>query len=268
MTRRWVAALAAGWMLVACGGNSLPPGDTQDPPENVLPGDPVDPGGPPDDGGNDNGDDEEPAASTSLWPLTAGSTWVYQITGDRTHGDFRKTVTVVGPREVPEMQPAMTAVLVHSRQDRTATGSVYEEYSYQVELTNGLVVRLREEDHKDGDKVRTTTWAPATVKSLSRIPESLPWSNRNGVQELTVLGDGSEEESDPTYEWRVLETGLTVTTPAGTFTNVIKVQRDKLNDRGEVKVDKVRYYWLAPGVGKIREEGERTEELISYDIKK
>ena len=26
--------------------------------------------------------------------------------------------------------------------------------------------------------------------------------------------------------------------------------------------------WLAPGVGKIREEGERTEELSAYDIKK
>lgn len=267
MTRRWMAALAAGWMLVACGGNSLPPGDTQDPPDDVLPGDPVDPGDPPDNG--DNGDDEQPAASTSLWPLTTGSTWVYAITNDGPNGNYQKTVTVVGPREVPELRPAMNAVLVHSRQDRTAIGIVYEEYSYQLELTDGTVVRLREEDFKDGEKVRTTTWKPATVKSLARIPESLPWKSTNGVQELTVMGDGSEEESDPTYEWRVLETGLTMTTSAGTFTNVVKVQRDKLNDRGEVKLDKVRYYWLAPGVGKIREESEeRTEELISFDIKK
>jgi cell wall assembly regulator SMI1 len=138
-----------------------------------------------------------------------------------------------------------------------------------VELTEGIVVRVREEDFKNGQQVRTTTWRPATVKAVSRIPESLPWTNKNDVRELTVMGDGSEEESDPTYQWTVVEKGLTVTTKAGTFTHVIKVQRDKLNDKGEVKLDKVRYYWLAPGVGKIREESEeRTEELVSFDVKK
>ncbi|CAM4136492.1 hypothetical protein GTZ93_23765 [Corallococcus exiguus] len=33
---------------------------------------------------------------------------------------------------------------------------------------------------------------------------------------------------------KVLEKDVTVTTPAGTFTNAIKVQRGKLNERGEV----------------------------------
>ncbi|MBZ4417034.1 hypothetical protein [Myxococcus sp. RHSTA-1-4] len=273
MTRRWVAALAAGWMLVACGGGgSLPPGpgaDSREPPTTNpdgsidLPGDPV----PPDDPGPSGDPEDPPARPASLWPLTAGSTWVYDIK-DPVHGDFQKHVTVLGQREVPDTQGKMTATLVHSRQDRLLSGVVYEEYSWQLELTNGLVVRLREEDHKDGNPVRTTTWSPATVKSLARVPESLPWTYQSEVQELTVLGDGSRQNTDPTYNWRVVEQGLTVRTKAGTFTNVIKVQRDKLNDKGEVKADKVRYYWLAPGVGKIREEGERLEELSSYDVKK
>ncbi|MFP2933613.1 hypothetical protein ACLESO_52445 [Pyxidicoccus sp. 3LG] len=267
MTRRWVAALAAGWVLVACGGGgSLPPGpddNSNNPPltDPILPGDPVNPDDPPKDP-----DDENPAAPASLWPLTTGSTWVYDIEDD-VHGNFKKYVTVLGPREVPDTQGKMTGVLVHSRQDRTLSG-VYEEYSWQLELTNGLVVRLREEDHKDSQKIRTTTWSPATVKSLARAPGSLPWSYQSAVRELVVMGDGSTDDKDPTYNWRVVETGLTMTTKAGTFTDVIKVQRDKLNDAGEVKEDKVRTYWLAPGVGKIREEGERTEELSSYDVKK
>ena len=273
MTRRWVAALAAGWVLVACGGGgSLPPGpgdQTQDPPMTNpdgsidLPGDPVPPG---DDPPGNPGEDP-PAKPATPWPLTTGSSWVYDI-DDGPNGKYRKYVTVVGEQEVPDTQGKMKGMLVHSRQDRTLSGVVYEEYSWQVELTNGLVVRLREEDHKDGDRVRTTTWSPATVKSLARVPESLPWSYQSAVQELTVLGDGSKENTDPTYNWRVVEKGLTVTVKAGTFTDVIKVQRDKLNDRGEVKEDKVKYYWLAPGVGKIREEGERIEELVHYDVKK
>lgn len=264
MTRRWMAALAAGWVLVACGGGgSLPPGPegTQQQPPPELPGTPVDPGTPVEPGPVT----PDPSKQT-LWPLTEGSTWVYEIEEDFTR--YQKTVKVVGRRDVPETQPVMPAMLVHSRQDRVG-GLVYEEFSYQVELTEGIVVRVREEDFKDGEKVRTTTWRPATVKAVSRIPESLPWTNKNGVQELTVMGDGSEEESDPTYEWKVVEKDLTVTTKAGTFTHVVKVQRDKLNDKGEVKLDKVRYYWLAPGVGKIREESEeRTEELVSFDVKK
>ncbi|MFP2909336.1 hypothetical protein ACLESD_30700 [Pyxidicoccus sp. 3LFB2] len=264
MKRSWVAAFAAGWVLVACGGGggSLPPGTGEEPPpignpdgSINLPGEVENPG------------DKPPTAAPTLWPMTTGSTWVYDIK-DPVHGEFKKTVTVLGPREVPETQGKMTAVLMHSRQDRTQSGVVYEEYSWQLELTNGLVVRLREEDHKDGDRVRSTVWSPATVKSLSRTPETLPWAYRSDVQEQTVLGDGTKEDADPTYNWRVVEKGLTLQTKAGTFTDVIKVQRDKLNDAGEVKADKVRIYWLAPGVGKIREEGERIEELSSYDVKK
>ncbi|MCP3141275.1 hypothetical protein [Pyxidicoccus xibeiensis] len=267
MTRRWVAALAAGWVMTACGGgSSLPPGPdgTQTPPitDPGLPGDPVDPNDPPKDP-----DGNDPQAAARLWPLTAGSTWVYDIS-DPQEGNFQKRVTVLGVREVPDTQGKVTGVLMHSRQDRTRTGVVYEEYSWQLELTNGLVVRLREEDHKDGQKVRSTTWSPATVKSLARAPDSLPWSYQSAVRELVVMGDGSTEDKDPTYNWRVLQTGLTLQTKAGTFTNVIKVQRDKLNDAGEVNPEKVRTYWLAPGVGKIREEGERTEELSSYEVKK
>lgn len=258
MTRRWVAALAAGWMLVGCGGgNSLPggegPGQSNPDGDVGLPGDP------------DPGEQENPAAR-SLWPLTAGSVWVYDIQ-DPVHGNFQKHVTAVGTRDVPGAPAGTTGMMVHSKQDRVATGVVYEEYSWQVEQSNGLVVRLREEDHRDGVQVRTTTWAPATVKSLARAPSSLPWVYQSAVQELTVLGDGSKENSDPTYSWRVLEVGVTVHTKAGTFTNAVKIRRDKLTDAGEVKEGKERTYWLVPGIGKVREEGERTEDLAAYDVK-
>ncbi|WP_426731943.1 hypothetical protein [Myxococcus faecalis] len=260
MTRRWVVALAAGWLLVGCGGGgSLPgagPGASNPDGDVGLPGD------------SQNPDPSNPdPAATTLWPLSTGSVWVYDIQ-DPVHGRFQKRVEVLGPRDVPGAPAGTTGVLVHSRQDRVATGILYEEYSWQLEQSNGLVVRLREEDHRDGVQVRTTTWSPATVKSLARAPTTVPWAYTSAVQEFTVLGDGSKDDSDPTYTWRVLEVGVTVQTRAGTFTNAVKVRRDKLNDAGEVKEGKERMYWLVPGIGKVREEGERTEDLASYDIKK
>ncbi|RYZ33620.1 MAG: hypothetical protein EOO71_41510 [Myxococcaceae bacterium] len=265
--RKWAVVFAACGSLAACGGGgSLPTGNdpgapTTNPDGTVdLPGDAVQPDDSQTDGEN------KPQESTKLWPLTQGSTWTYRI-DDPVSGVFNKTVTVLGPETVPGTQ--MTAVKVHSKQDRTATtGTVYEENSWQLELTNGLVVRLREEDITDGLRTRATTWSPAMMKSLAATPASVPWEHQDAVRELITYDAGGTEGKDPTYVWKVLEKDVTVTTPAGTFTNAIKVQRDKLNKSGEVKEEKQRRYWLVPGVGKVREEGERTEELVSFDVKK
>ncbi|MFB1484300.1 hypothetical protein [Corallococcus sp. RDP092CA] len=266
--RKLAVLFTACGAFAACGGGggSLPTGNdpgapTTNPDGTVdLPGNAVDPDGT---GGGTKPDQE--TELTTLWPLTAGSTWTYRITDD-VEGVFNKVVTVQGPETVPDT--TMTAVKVHSRQDRTKSGTVYEENSWQLELTNGLVVRLREEDVLDGLPSKATTWSPAMMKSLATTPTTVPWEHQDQVRELITYAAGGTEGKDPKYVWKVLEKDVTVTTPAGTFTNAIKVQRDKLNKSGEVKEEKQRRYWLVPGVGKVREEGERLEELVSYDVKK
>ncbi|WP_223634887.1 hypothetical protein [Corallococcus sp. EGB] len=265
--RKLAVLFAACGALAACGGGggSLPKGNdpgapTTNPDGSVdLPGNAVDP----DKGGGTKPDQQ--AEMTTLWPLTTGSTWTYRITDD-VEGVFNKVVTVQGPETVPGT--TMSAVKVHSRQDRTKSGTVYEENSWQLELTNGLVVRLREEDILDGLPSKATTWSPAMMKSLATMPASVPWEHQDQVRELITYAAGGTEGKDPKYVWKVLEKDVTVTTPAGTFTNAIKVLRDKLKKNGEVKEEKSRTYWLVPGVGKVREEGERLEELLSYDVKK
>ena len=59
------------------------------------------------------------------------------------------------------------------------------------------------------------------------------------------MDDGTVDEKDRTYVWRVLAVNETVTVPAGTFNNAIKVQRDRPDKEG-----KERFYWLVPGIGK------------------
>ncbi|SEL95785.1 hypothetical protein SAMN05444354_11031 [Stigmatella aurantiaca] len=243
MRRSVVAALVAGAWLVGCGGAGGLPTDPNNP-SGGLPGDPVnpDPGGP----GN-------PATGQSLWPLTTGSTWTYRIT-DPVRGTFDKTVEALGLETVPDTN--QTATAMRSIQPHL------EELSWQVELSDGTVVRLREEDRKAGTVARVTTWSPATVKSLSR-PQALNWSTASTIREKTQLSDGTQEEKERTYTWRVVAVNETVTVPAGTFTNAIKVLRDRPDKEGKERV-----YWLVPGVGKVKEDGERLEELSSYTIAK
>lgn len=241
MKRAIVAAVAAVVWLGGCGsGGSLPTGksDTSNPQLPDAPAQQVDP---------------KPDAAPSLWPLTAGSTWTYRIT-DPQKGIFTKQVEVIGPQPVPDTN--MTATAVRSMQP------YLEELSWQVELQSGLVVRVREEDRKDGAVARVTTWTPATVKSLAQ-PQPQGWSYSSSIRETVRQDDGSVEEKDQTYVWRVVAENETVVVPAGTFTNAIKVQRDRPDKTG-----KERIYWLVPGVGKVKEDGERLEELSSYDVKK
>ncbi|HYO54405.1 hypothetical protein [Archangium sp.] len=240
------AALVAAMCWVGCGGGGSLPTESQEQPSTTNPDGTVDlPDIPTEPGTTD------PAPFTSLWPLTRGSTWTYRIT-DPVRGTFEKRVEVLGEQAVPET--TMTATAVRSTQPHL------EELSWQVDV-NGVVVRLREEDRKGDTLARATTWNPATVKSLA-TERPVGWSYESSIRELTRLGDGTTEDKDKTYIWRVEAVNETVHTPAGTFTNAIRIKRA----RGD-KENQERTYWLVPGIGKVKEDGERLEVLVSYDVK-
>ena len=254
--KRWsCVALVAVGCWVGCGeGGSLPEGNPQSPSMTNPDGSAALPGVPAEQPGQPK-DTEKPLPYTSLWPLTQGSTWRYRIT-DPGKGTFEKKVEVLGPQTVPQTSTTATAVL--------STQPNKEEISWQLELQGGMVVRLREEDRKAGAVAQSTTWKPATVKSLA-TEQSQGWKYTSDIRELTVFADSSTEDKDKTYIWSVTAVNETVTTPAGTFTNALRLER-KRGDKD--KPGDNRTYWLVPGIGKVKEDGERLEELVAYDVKK
>ena len=69
--------------------------------------------------------------------------------------------------------------------------------------------------------------------------------------------------------YTLVRTGLTLQTEAGTFDDVIQVQRDPDDTVGNGQNEETRQFWFAPGVGKVKETNVSTgnfEELIDYDI--
>jgi hypothetical protein len=247
----WTALVAAG-CLVGCGiGGSLPGagGETSvtNPDGSVtLPDIPSE---------GDSGKPSTPEAFSTLWPLTKGSTWTYRIT-DPSKGVFEKRVEILGEQGIPDTTMTGTAVL--------STQPNKEEMSWQVER-NGTVLRLREEDRKQGKLDQVKTWNPATIKSLAR-EQAQGWSYTSNIRELTYTPvDKTSEDKEKSYVWSVTAVNQTLTTPAGTFTNAVRVER-KRGDKFKPEDDRV--YWLVPGIGKVREEGERLEELVAHDVKK
>lgn len=233
------AALAAG--VVGCGGAPI-----DDPGAN-----------------NDNGDGGAvpceqtntcPAAAVNLWPLTAGSRWVYELT-DEGKPTIQKTVEVVGEQDVPGM-PGRRATAVISRQPALER----EERSWQV-TSGALVHRVREDDYLAGKLDKFTTWDPDTVKNVA-LAQEVGWKTTSTIMEREKQADGTVETKQRSYHWEVLAKDEAVSVPAGTF-KALKVLRTRADDP-----TKTRTYWLVPGVGKVRETGERTEVLLQYDVKK
>lgn len=198
-------------------------------------------------------ENEVQEAAKSLWPLTAQSRWTYRIT-DPVRGSFDKTVEVQGEQELPDM-PGTMAVAVRSSQPHL------EELSFQV-VNGGIVFRVREQDMKAGQVVRAMTWDPAVMKALSDA-QPVGWTQTATVVEVERDAAGSVvKEKEKVFGWTVEAVDQEVTVPAGTFTNAIKLRRERAD-----KDDWERFYWLVPGVGKVLEEGERREELVEYDVK-
>lgn len=236
----WAALLGA--MFWACGGGGGLPGGT---PANdggggaVIP--PV---------------TDPPASATSLWPLTQGSTWTYRITDPLVAVPFEKKVEVLGVMDVPGTNGAK-AVAVRSTQAYIGR----EELSWQL-VIDGVVLRVREEDWKDGQLVRVTTWDPLTMKSIDAA-EATGWTRTETVNESITDGSGNViDTKQKDFAWTVSATQVAVTTPKGSFDNSVKLQRLRPDKTGWERT-----YWLVAGIGKVREEGERTEELIDYDVK-
>ncbi len=231
----WVGALALGF-LAGCG-----------PIEPIQAND----------GGNGDGSlpdaSEPPLTGTSLWPLTTGSTWKYQI-DDPLKGRFIKDVEILGEQPIPGRNES--AIVMHSAQPHL------DETSWQI-ISDGVVYRIREEDRIAGALARVMTWNPAVIKSLAE-PRPVGWTNAATVMETELNGTGAlMKEKQKEFVWTVEAVNATITTAAGTWDNAIRLKRGRPD-----KIDwEDRTYWLVPGVGKVLETGERREELIQYDVK-
>jgi hypothetical protein len=195
----------------------------------TLPGGPVVPGDP------------------VLAPVSPGTRWTYRIT-DPLRGAFEKTVEVVGSATVPDSGAA--AMLVKD------TEPTQEERSW-LEVKDGFLLRHREEDLKAGVLVRATSWSPAAPKMLA-APAAVGWTKEVTVSEREWHADGTESVKDQTYAFRVVRQDVRIEVPAGTFI-CLEVERVRVD-----KSEPPRTYWLAPGIGKVREEGERLEELVAF----
>ena len=232
---RWTVAAAWAVLLWACGPEGGLPANGNPVTEPEVPQD-VDPA---------------EASRDTLWPLIDGSRWVYRIESE-TDGVFQKVVTVEGEEAIPGTEGGR-GILVSSVQPARA------ERSWQV-FSNGVALRLREEDIRLGRLDQVMTWTPSVTKSLGAVVAP-GFVHEETVREIVRSAAGDVvDDKQKSFRW-VVEAVEPISTPAGDFPEALRVRRVRTD-----KPDWERLYWLVPGVGKVREEGPRTETLIEVSI--
>lgn len=192
--------------------------------------------------------------SGPLLPWKEGNTWTYRVTGD---GEQSTKVTTVGPLESvggtgPHAQAQANKVV-------TKKGELDQTLSWQV--SDGVrVVRYREQSFgaKTGLLQLEEHWNPAKLHidgSPARIAAGANWIEE--YQETKLDPNAAPVTTTQRDSWRVDAVDQIVTVPAGTFKAIVLIKAGGSN---------LKTYWYVPGVGKVKETGGQTEELVSYQV--
>jgi hypothetical protein len=197
-----------------------------------------------------------------LLPWKEGNSWTYTVTDDA--GNATEKRTTVGPLELVGGTGPNKELMAHkvtTLKDETVGAEVDETVSWQA-VEGERVVRYREqafgrmtkalelEEHWDPSKLHIDSSAAHTAIGAT-------WLESYKETKLPV-GATPIYDAQAGDRWFV-ERREMVTVPAGTF--------DALVLRKVSLAAAEKTYWYAPGVGKVKETGGQTEELLDYELK-
>ena len=197
-----------------------------------------------------------------LLPWKEGNTWTYRVTDDAGNSTVKRTT--VGPLELvggtgPNKDLMANKVTTHK--DDTGDGIDLDETLSWQGKEGERVVRYREQAF-----VRATQtldleehWSPSKLhidSSAAHTAVGATWLESYKETKLPV-GATPIYDVQASDRWFV-ERREMVTVPAGTF--------DALVLRKVSVAAAQKNYWYAPGVGKVKETGGQTEELIEYEL--
>lgn len=225
--RLWMAVVLAG-AVGACGDNASP------------------------------GDGNPPANSDKpLLPWATGYSWTYQVTDE---GETTTKETTVGAQEPVGGDGPNKDVMAYKVVTRKGAMSMDMTVSWQAPKGD-LIVRYREQSFSAsrGDLELEEHWAPYKIHvdgSAAHRVEKATWLEQYD-ETARDIGKGTTKTETKADRWSVESADQEITVPAGTFRAVVF---------RKVGPTTAKTYWYVPGIGKVRETGGQTEELIDYEV--
>jgi hypothetical protein len=233
--RRW--RLGVRWLLVlaspvaASCGNLNPSADT------------------PDAGGAD-----VLAGVGPLLPWKAGNTWTFRVTEG---GQTSTKVTTVGPEEPVGGSGPNAGLLANRVTTRKGLNDTTSSWQSQV---GALIVRYREQAFHaaTGALELEEHWSPHKLHLDGSAEHTAAGATWLELYEETKMSPASSPVTTTARDrWTVVSQDEPVSVPAGTFRAVV------LQKAGS---STAKTYWYVRGIGKVKETGGQTEELVSYEV--
>lgn len=208
--------------------------------------------------GSEDPTPKEPSTESQepLLPFKEGNRWVYKVTEGST---VEQKVNLVGPAEpVGGVGPFKDEIAFKCITEKQ--GGEDETISWQ-RPEGERVVRYREQSFHagSGGLELEETWSPAKLRvdgSPERTKADAIWYE--DFEETKLPADDDPSVSMKRDRWTVKAVGQTLTVPAGTFDDVIVIEK--------FGAESLKTYYYKRGVGKLKETGGQTEELVSYDL--
>lgn len=204
-------------------------------------------------GGDADAKQRDAGLTGALLPWREGNTWTYRVTKD---GEVTMKVVTIGAEEPVAGSGPNSGKLANKV--TTMKGAMDETVSWQA-LEGERVVRYREQSFgaKTGLVKLEEHWSPHKLHVDGAMAHRMPGAQWTETYEETKLpSDGPASTATAQDVWLV-DGEQDVTVPAGTFRSIV------LRKTGETSA---KTYWYVPGVGKVKETGGQTEELVSFQV--
>jgi hypothetical protein len=209
----------------------------------------------PGDGAGAGGEGPTQVTGGPLLPWAVGNRWTYQVTED---GMISSKVTTIGEQEPVGGDGPKAELMAYKVVTSKKDGADHTD-SWQAP-DGDRVLRYREQSFSasSGDLELEEYWDPYKLHvdgSPEHLVEGASWLEEYEETKLPV-GD-TESQSTRRDRWQIKALSERVTVPAGTFDNAVVFQK--------IGSD-LKTYWYVPGVGKVKETGGQTEELMDYEL--
>lgn len=185
-------------------------------------------------------------------PLVVGATWTYD-TSDMGSPVVPKTTTFEAYEDVGDRK---TGIMAFRQRTEKVAGHALSWHSDDCTA----VTRHREQTYDGaGTLVSDQFYVPGKLRVDETAAHTMlgaTWTSAYTEVEVDPVVGTTTTSKDET--WIVEGVDEPVTVPAGTF-NALRVRKTTSG-----AADKT--YWFVLGVGKVKEQGEQVEDLVSYSI--
>ena len=188
-------------------------------------------------------------------PLAMGATWTYRVTDPVSGAVANKSSTVEAYEDIGGDKAGTMGFRVRTEKLDGRT------VSWQAD-TGTSIVRHREQTFDlAGAMIAEEYYTPFKLRvdeSPAHLMMGAAWTEAF-TEKHTDMATGTTTTMKMDA-WTVEAVAESVTVPAGTFSCV------RLHRVGQAMGQSDKTYWFARGVGKVKETGGQTEELVSYSI--